>query len=116
MSKSIKSRFDLFSKWISDALGKPLTFVIALGLVVTWAAFGPWTHYSQTWQLIINTGTTISTFLMVFLLQHTQNRNDRENRESLQRLVDQQRLVLESQRRLAERIRFLEFDIRKNKG
>ena len=55
--------------------GKPLTFLIAVTLVVVWALTGPLFHYSDTWQLVINTSTTIVTFLMVFLLQHTQNRD-----------------------------------------
>ena len=55
--------------------GKPLTFLIAALLVVVWAATGPLFGYSDTWQLVINTSTTIVTFLMVFLIQHTQNRD-----------------------------------------
>jgi low affinity Fe/Cu permease len=55
--------------------GKPLTFLIAVLLVVLWAATGPIFNYSDTWQLVINTSTTIITFLMVFLIQHTQNRD-----------------------------------------
>src|SRR6201999_2393093 len=55
--------------------GKPLTFLTASLLVVVWAATGPLFHYSDTWQLVINTSTTIVTFLMVFLIQHTQNRD-----------------------------------------
>src|SRR5882757_9041198 len=55
--------------------GKPLTFLVAVLLVVAWAATGPLFGYSDTWQLVINTSTTIVTFLMVFLIQHTQNRD-----------------------------------------
>src|SRR5262245_56425967 len=55
--------------------GKPLTFLIAVALVLVWAASGPLFGYSDTWQLVINTSTTIVTFLMVFLIQHTQNRD-----------------------------------------
>jgi low affinity Fe/Cu permease len=55
--------------------GKPLTFLVAVLLVVVWAATGPLFGYSDTWQLVINTSTTIVTFLMVFLIQHTQNRD-----------------------------------------
>jgi low affinity Fe/Cu permease len=55
--------------------GKPLTFLVAVTLVVIWALSGSLFHYSDTWQLVINTSTTIVTFLMVFLLQHTQNRD-----------------------------------------
>ncbi len=55
--------------------GKPLTFIIAVTLVLLWAATGPIFNFSDTWQLVINTSTTIITFLMVFLIQHTQNRD-----------------------------------------
>ncbi len=55
--------------------GKPLTFLIAVSVVLIWAATGPLFGYSDTWQLVINTSTTIVTFLMVFLIQHTQNRD-----------------------------------------
>lgn len=57
------------------AVGHPASFCIAVLLVITWAASGPLFGYSDSWQLIINTSTTISTFLMVFLIQHTQNRD-----------------------------------------
>src|SRR4051794_31816711 len=55
--------------------GKPSTFLLALGTVIVWALTGPIFHYSDTWQLVINPGTTIITFLMVFLIQNTQNRD-----------------------------------------
>ncbi len=57
----------------SAGAGHPLTFIFAVGIVVVWAATGPIFHYSDTWQLVINTGTTIVTFLMVFLIQNSQN-------------------------------------------
>jgi low affinity Fe/Cu permease len=60
---------------IATAAGQPLTFTLALLVIVTWAVTGPVFHYSDTWQLIINTGTTIVTFLMVFLIQNSQNRD-----------------------------------------
>ena len=53
----------------------PLTFAAAVGVIIVWAATGPLVHYSDTWQLVINTGTTIVTFLMVFLIQNSQNRD-----------------------------------------
>ena len=59
----------------SDAVGSPWAFTIAVAIVAAWAATGPIFHYSDTWQLTINTGTTIVTFLMVFLIQATQNRD-----------------------------------------
>ena len=55
--------------------GKPSTFLLALAIVIIWAVTGPIFHYSDTWQLVINSGTTIITFLMVFLIQNTQNRD-----------------------------------------
>ena len=69
------SWFNRFAKWTSHAAGRPLTFVLAVGVVLGWAALGPLFGYSDTWQLVINTGTTIITFLMVFLIQATQNRD-----------------------------------------
>jgi low affinity Fe/Cu permease len=69
---------DLFSQLACETAhlaGKPLTFLIAVLLVVLWASTGPVFNYSDTWQLVINTSTTIITFLMVFLIQHTQNRD-----------------------------------------
>jgi len=59
----------------SQLTGHPFTFGLSLGVVAAWAATGPIFHYSDTWQLVINTGTTIVTFLMVFLIQATQNRD-----------------------------------------
>lgn len=69
---------DLFSRVACTTahwMGKPITFLIAAALVIVWAATGPIFHYSDTWQLVINTSTTIVTFLMVFLIQNTQNRD-----------------------------------------
>ena len=69
---------DLFRKvahQTSRAVGSSWCFVVALGIVVVWAVSGPLFHFSDTWQLVINTGTTIVTFLMVFLIQNTQNRD-----------------------------------------
>jgi low affinity Fe/Cu permease len=59
----------------STGAGHPLTFAIAVATILVWAATGPLFHYSDTWQLVINTGTTIVTFLMVFLIQNSQNRD-----------------------------------------
>jgi low affinity Fe/Cu permease len=61
--------------WISRQSGRPLAFGMAVGVVVAWAVSGPLFGYSDTWQLVINTGTTIVTFLMVFLIQNAQNRD-----------------------------------------
>lgn len=63
------------AKAVSRVCGKPGTFLLALGVIVAWVVTGPLFHYSDTWQLVINTSTTIVTFLMVFLIQNTQNRD-----------------------------------------
>jgi low affinity Fe/Cu permease len=67
--------FTRLATMISGAAGQPLSFFIAIGIVVVWGVTGPVFHFSDTWQLIINTGTTIVTFIMVFLIQNTQNRD-----------------------------------------
>ncbi|MFK3795978.1 low affinity iron permease family protein [Pseudomonas sp. NPDC088444] len=68
-------KFWKFSERLSKWMGSPKTFLTAIALVVLWAASGPWFHYNDAWQLVINTSTTIITFLMVFLIQNTQNRD-----------------------------------------
>jgi low affinity Fe/Cu permease len=70
-----RSRFTRLAKATSRATGKPAAFMTAFVVIIIWLASGPWFHFSNTWQLIINTGTTIITFLMVFLIQSTQNRD-----------------------------------------
>ena len=70
-----RSPFTRVSKWTSRAAGHPMVFGGALGIIVLWALSGPLFAFSNTWQLVINTGTTIITFLMVFLIQNTQNRD-----------------------------------------
>jgi len=67
--------FNLCATKISTAAGQPMTFITAMAVILLWAVTGPLFHYSDTWQLIINTGTTIVTFLMVFLIQNSQNRD-----------------------------------------
>lgn len=67
--------FTGFSNKVAKAVGQPAAFMIALGVVIAWAVCGPIFGFSDTWQLVINTGTTIITFLMVFLIQNTQNRD-----------------------------------------
>lgn len=67
--------FSSFAKWIAIKMGRSRTFVFAILLVVIWLLTGPFYHFSDTWQLVINTTTTIITFLMVFLIQNTQNRD-----------------------------------------
>jgi low affinity Fe/Cu permease len=67
--------FEAFASHTSQITGKPIAFLLAFLTVVAWAVTGPIFNYSDTWQLVINTGTTIVTFLMVFLIQNTQNRD-----------------------------------------
>jgi len=80
-------RFGHFANSASSYLGSRWAFAIAIGIIVLWAATGPIFHYSDTWQLIINTGTTIVTFLMVFLIQNTQNRDARAINLKLNELI-----------------------------
>jgi len=78
MSPRTLGRRDLFTRFAKRAArttGQPATFILAATIIVTWAATGPIFHFSDTWQLVINTGTTVITFLMVFLIQNTQNRD-----------------------------------------
>jgi low affinity Fe/Cu permease len=81
------SWFSSFSKWISRTTGSPLAFGLALGTVGVWAVTGPLFGFSDTWQLVINTGTTIITFLMVFLIQNTQNRDGTAIQVKLDELI-----------------------------
>jgi low affinity Fe/Cu permease len=71
----VSDAFRVFARRSSNVLGSPWAFVMAILVIVVWAATGPTFHFSDTWQLIINTGTTIVTFLMVFIIQNTQNRD-----------------------------------------
>ncbi len=69
--------FHKISSRVSSATGSPMAFSVAISVIIIWIISGPAAHYSDTWQLIINTGTTIVTFLMVFLIQNTQNRDSK---------------------------------------
>ena len=73
--KSVSKIFNDLAKWASRTTGRPMTFVLAALTIVIWGVTGPWFGFSETWQLVINTGTTIITFLMIFLIQNTQNRD-----------------------------------------
>ncbi len=70
-----RSLFNRLAAWTARITGRPATFLFACAVIVGWAAMGPALGFSDTWQLVINTGTTIATFLMVFLIQNTQNRD-----------------------------------------
>jgi low affinity Fe/Cu permease len=82
---SLSNGFDKLAHWTARHAGRPATFALALGIIVVWGVTGPIFQWSDTWQLIINTGTTIVTFLMVFLIQNTQNRDT----EALQLKLDE---------------------------
>jgi low affinity Fe/Cu permease len=79
--------FNICATRTSTAAGQPLTFVTAIAIVVIWAVSGPMFGYSDTWQLVINTGTTIVTFLMVFLIQNSQNRDGAAMQAKLDELL-----------------------------
>ena len=81
------SWFGRFARETSRAAGRPATFMLAMGVVLLWAITGPMFGYSDTWQLVINTGTTIVTFLMVFLIQNAQNRDASEIQAKLDELI-----------------------------
>ncbi|MCH7420899.1 low affinity iron permease family protein [Pseudomonas mosselii] len=80
-------KFDRFAQWLASHSGRPVTFVIALMLIIAWGVSGPLFHFNDTWQLVINTSTTIITFLMVFLIQNTQNRDNDELHIKLDELL-----------------------------
>jgi low affinity Fe/Cu permease len=83
----IRDAFAVFARKTSAVLGSAWAFVCAILIIVIWALTGPTFHYSDTWQLIINTGTTIVTFLMVFLIQNTQNRDAKAVHLKLDELI-----------------------------
>src|SRR5438094_10034688 len=84
-----KSRtwFTRLKKWTAHASGRPTTFFLAAAIIVLWGITGPLFGFSDTWQLVINTGTTIVTFLMVFLIQNTQNRDAKAMHLKLDELI-----------------------------
>jgi low affinity Fe/Cu permease len=84
---SLEKTFATFANKTSQAAGRPWTFGICLLLVAAWAVTGPMFKFSETWQLVINTGTTIVTFLMVFLIQNTQNRDNAAIQAKLDDLI-----------------------------
>lgn len=85
MKRKRLSWFTRAAKWASRTAGRPVTFTIAVAVILIWAITGPIFQFSDTWQLVINTSTTIITFLMVFLIQNTQNRDT----EALQIKLDE---------------------------
>ncbi len=83
----MRSWFRKTALWTADAVGSPWAFLAAVAVTAIWAASGPYFHYSDSWQLVINTGTTIATFLIVFLIQHTQNRDAKVMHLKLDELI-----------------------------
>ena len=79
--------YSQFAKHAAVLCGKPRSFSLATGIIILWLVTGPIFHYSDTWQLVINTGTTIVTFLMVFLIQNTQNRDSKAVQLKLDELI-----------------------------
>jgi len=84
---SLSRRFTDFAEHVAHATGKPITFALCVVVVIGWAVTGPLFHFSDAWQLVINTGTTIVTFLMVFLIQNTQNRDGAAIQTKLDELI-----------------------------
>lgn len=87
----VRNQFGRFSRIASDTAGSPAAFAAAVALIVVWAASGPAFGFTDTWQLVINTSTTILTFLMVFIIQNSQNRDSRALHAKLDELIKQQK-------------------------
>jgi low affinity Fe/Cu permease len=79
--------FSKFATGVADLSGRPVTFILAVSVVLIWAISGPFFNFSETWQLVINTSTTIITFLMVFVLQNSQNRDGKALQAKLDELI-----------------------------
>jgi low affinity Fe/Cu permease len=114
----MRDLFHRFAHRTAEIVGKPWAFALALGIVLVWALTGPLFGFSDTWQLVINTGTTIVTFLIVFLIQNTQNRDAtamhlkldeliRASRRARDRLVDLEDLNEEELQELQDEFRRL---------
>ena len=85
--KYLKSMFASMAQWAGDVTGSPLAFVLSVAAIAVWGVTGPVFGFSDTWQLIINTSTTVITFLMIFLLQATQNRNTKAMQKKMDELI-----------------------------
>jgi low affinity Fe/Cu permease len=83
--------FNKISNVVTKAAGRPVTSIVAMGIIITWALLGPVFDYSDTWQLFINTGTTIITFLMVFIIQQSQNKDTVAIHLKLNELISSQK-------------------------
>lgn len=87
MNNQVKNVFNKIAHFTSHAIGSPLAFILAVCSIIIWAIMGPVFHYSDTWQLVINTATTVVTFLIVFLIQNTQNRDSHALHVKLDELI-----------------------------
>ena len=83
----MNATFSRFSGFVSEVMGRPVAFIVALSVVAVWAVSGPFVGFSEVWQLVINTGTTIVTFLMIFVLQNSQNRDGKALQAKLDELI-----------------------------
>jgi low affinity Fe/Cu permease len=83
----MKDAFRQFARMAGDAVGSPAAFLLGVGATLVWTATGPYYHYLDTWQLVINTGTSIGTFLIVFSIQNTQNRDAKVMQLKLEELI-----------------------------
>jgi low affinity Fe/Cu permease len=92
----MKKAFSRLATFIANQSGRPITFLLATVSIIIWALTGPLFHYSDTWQLVINTGTTIITFLMVFIIQNTQNRDGAAIQAKLDELIRSNRAAQNS--------------------
>ncbi len=93
--------FERVADWLSNAIGMPAAFMLAVGIIIVWAVLGPAAGFSNTWQLVINTGTTIVTFLMVFLLANASNRIT-ENQERMLEHIYTEQEHLDAEERLIQ--------------
>lgn len=119
--------FDHFATAVARATGSPIAFGMAVALIVLWAIAGPWAGFSEVWQLVVNTGTTIITFLMVFLIQQNQNKDSRALHVKLdellmalkganEKLVDIEEMEEDELDEVVERYRQLALAARKRKS
>ena len=86
-ARAMNQRFRRFAHRTADTVGAPVSFVLGVTVILLWILTGPFFHFSDTWQLVINTGTTIITFLMVFLIQNTQTRDTKTMHLKLDELI-----------------------------
>ncbi|HHY50961.1 MAG TPA: low affinity iron permease family protein [Alphaproteobacteria bacterium] len=115
----LRDRFNRFANRVAQASGKPVTFVTALTVIVLWGLSGPFFGFAESWQLVVNTGTTIITFLMVFVLQNTQNRDSEALHAKLDELIlksDAENSFIEAERLSEDEIKHLRELVEKAAG